>query len=110
MRSRPSGCGLWFVYVVHADYGMEDYAAGEAAQGDLGIAVRTSGEDGELESTAEGFEQAGTRHPLFAQDQAALAVAEEDGLKVVLGGFEGDLFAGLFDDVVASFQSSFQPP
>ena len=61
----------------------------------------TSGEDGELELAAEVFEQAGARHPFLAEDEAAFAVAEEDGLEVVPGGFEGDLFAGLFDDVVA---------
>ena len=62
----------------------------------LGIGVGTAGEDGELELAVELFEQARARHPFFAKDEAAFAVTEEDGLKIIAGGFEGDLVAGLW--------------
>ena len=56
----------------------------EAVERELGLGLRTAGEDGEIELAGELFEHARARHPLLAQDQAIVAVAEEDGLEVIL--------------------------
>src|SRR5262249_26036444 len=69
--------------------------------GEFGIGLRPSGEYGEFELAVEVFKHTGTGYPLFAQDESVFAVTKEDGLKVVAGGFEGDLRAGLGNDVVA---------
>src|ERR1017187_8388883 len=91
------------LHIVHANHGMEDHAAGEAVQGEFGLDFGPSGEYGDWYWPVYPCQRAGARYPFFAQDEAAFTVAQEDGLKVVPGGFEGDLLAGGRDEVVGEF-------
>ena len=88
------------LHVFHADHRGEGESGGEAVERDRGIGARAAGEDGEIEILGELFEHAGARDPLLAQNQAVVAIAEEDGLEVVLHVLEGDVEPAVVADVV----------
>ena len=95
--------GLVMEDVFHADHGGELKSGGEAIERDPGVGTRAAGEDGEVEGLGELFERAGARDPLLAEDQAVVRRAEEDGLKVLLHGFEAGVAAVGGADVMGEF-------